>query len=88
MDLRRLSLRSQTMSTKSLVRRQKSKGQPKMILKQLEETVAHLPPDELARFPEWFIEFDAKRWDTKIEIDTTDGLLDRLADNAITDHRD
>ncbi len=58
-----------------------------MILKQLEETVAHLPADELTRFCEWFFAFDAKRWDATIETDVTAGRLDTLADDAIAEHR-
>ena len=58
-----------------------------MTLKQLEESVADLPPDELARFREWFLEFDAKLWDTKIEADAAAGHLNTLADEAIADHR-
>lgn len=58
-----------------------------MTLKQLEETVAHLPPDELARFREWFLEFDSEHWDRKIDADVTAGRLDRLAAAAMADHR-
>lgn len=57
-----------------------------MTLKQLEETVAHLPPDELARFRDWFLEFDSRRFDGKIEADARDGRLEVLADAAIAEH--
>ncbi len=58
-----------------------------MTLKQLEETVARLPSDELARFRDWFFEFDSQKWDAEIEIDARSGRLDTLADEAIADHR-
>lgn len=58
-----------------------------MIIEDLEKAVAKLPPDELARFRAWFEEFDAARFDQKIERDAKAGKLDRLADQAIDDLR-
>lgn len=59
-----------------------------MTLKELEETIAQLPPEELARFREWFLEFDAARWDDQIEADARAGRLDSLGDAAVAEHRD
>ena len=42
---------------------------------------------ELARFRAWFEEFDAARFDQKIERDAKAGRLDRLAEEAIDDLR-
>jgi hypothetical protein len=58
-----------------------------MTLKDLEQAVAQLPPDDLARFRAWFEAFDAARFDDKIERDAKAGKLDRLADGAIDDLR-
>ncbi len=58
-----------------------------MTLQELEESVSHLPPDELARFREWFREFDAARFDDQIEADAQNGSLDDLADAAVAEHR-
>ena len=58
-----------------------------MTLQQLEETVKHLPPDELARFRNWFLEFDSDLWDSRVESDADSGQLDVLADTAIAEHR-
>jgi hypothetical protein len=58
-----------------------------MTLADLEKAVATLPPDDLARFRAWFEEFDAARFDGKIERDAKAGKLDRLAGEAIDDHR-
>jgi len=58
-----------------------------MTLEQLEETVAKLPPEQLARFREWFREFDAELFDEKIANDSTAGRLDELANAAIADHQ-
>ena len=54
---------------------------------ELEQAVSQLPPKELARFREWFEEFDAKIWDRQFEEDAKSGKLDRLANLAIADFR-
>jgi hypothetical protein len=53
----------------------------------IENAVANLPPDELARFRRWFEEFEAARFDARIERDAKSGRLDRLADEALADMR-
>jgi hypothetical protein len=58
-----------------------------MTIEDLEKAVANLPPDDLARFRAWFEEFDAARFDQKIERDAKAGKLDRLADQAVDDLR-
>jgi hypothetical protein len=58
-----------------------------MTIEDLEQAVAKLPPDDLARFRAWFETFDAARFDQKIERDARAGKLDRLAEAAIDDLR-
>jgi hypothetical protein len=58
-----------------------------MTIEDLEQAVAKLAPDDLARFRAWFEEFDAARFDQKIERDAKAGRLDRLAEEAIDDPR-
>ncbi len=58
-----------------------------MTIEDLEQAVAKLPPDQFAEFRAWFEEFDAARFDQKIERDAKAGKLDRLADQAIGDFR-
>ncbi|MEZ6059454.1 MAG: hypothetical protein R3C19_03735 [Planctomycetaceae bacterium] len=58
-----------------------------MTLNELERSVARLPPDELARFRDWFHEFDSEQWDRQIENDANHGRLDRLAESAVAEHR-
>ena len=58
-----------------------------MTIEDLEKAVAKLPPSDLARFRAWFEEFDAARFDQKIERDAKAGKLDRMADQAIDDLR-
>jgi hypothetical protein len=53
----------------------------------IEKAVESLAPGDLARFRAWFDNFDAKRFDEKIERDVRSGRLDKLADDAIAAHR-
>ncbi|WP_417747249.1 hypothetical protein [Rosistilla oblonga] len=57
-----------------------------MSLQELENTIAKLPPDEFAKFREWFLDFDSSQFDKRIETDARDGRLDSLADAALRDH--
>ena len=56
-------------------------------VKDIEKAVAELPPSELARFRAWFEEFEAARFDERIERDSKTGRLDRRADQALADFR-
>ena len=54
-----------------------------MTIEDIEKAVAKLPEDQLSKFRTWFEEFDAARFDQKIERDAQNGKLDTLADEAI-----
>ena len=54
---------------------------------EIERAVQQLAPEELAKFREWFAEFDAARWDEQIERDVAAGRLDPLAEEALNDLR-
>jgi hypothetical protein len=58
-----------------------------MTIEDLEKAVATLPPDQIAKFRDWFEAFDAARFDEKIERDAKAGKLDRLAEQALADFR-
>ena len=58
-----------------------------LTVKELENEVARLSREELARFRAWFDEFDAQAWDQQFESDANSGKLDRLADSAIAEYR-
>ena len=58
-----------------------------MTLSELEKTISALPPNDLSKFREWFLEFDAKNWDRQFEEDVADGRLDKLAEKAIAEHQ-
>ena len=53
----------------------------------IEKAIAKLKPGELDRLRSWFEEFQAARFDDKIERDAKAGKLDRAADRALADHR-
>jgi hypothetical protein len=56
-------------------------------VQELQSAVSQLSADELARFREWFDEFDAEIWDRQFEENAKSGKLDRLANQAIADFR-
>jgi hypothetical protein len=58
-----------------------------MTLSDLEKAVAELGSDDLASFRAWLEEFEAARFDEKIERDAKSGKLDRLADAALDELR-
>ncbi len=51
-------------------------------LEQLERRIKSLSADDLAKFREWFVEFDWAAWDAQIEADAKSGRLDRLISEA------
>ena len=55
-------------------------------IEELERKVQALSPEELARFREWFLEFDWAAWDSQLERDVRAGKLDALAKKALQDH--
>jgi hypothetical protein len=55
-------------------------------VEEIEKAVSELPAEELAQFREWFEEFEAARFDRKIEQDAKAGRLDRLAEQALADY--
>jgi hypothetical protein len=59
-----------------------------MTLDDIEKAVAELPPDQLLRFRAWFEEFEAARFDDRIERDAKAGRLDQLAERALSNFRD
>ena len=56
-------------------------------VKSIENAVESLRPMELAEFRRWFAEFDGNAWDRQMEEDAASGKLDRLAAEALADHR-
>jgi hypothetical protein len=56
-------------------------------VKDLEQQVKALSPEELAQFREWFLEFDWAVWDRELERDVRAGKLDAMAEKAIQDYK-
>lgn len=56
-------------------------------LEDIERAVTELSADQLANFRAWFEEFEAARFDQRIERDAQAGRLDRFAEQALADFR-
>jgi hypothetical protein len=56
-------------------------------LEEIEKAIAGLQPQDLDRLRDWFEDFQAARFDQKIERDARSGKLDAKADLALADHR-
>ena len=57
-----------------------------MSVSEIETAVTELPAPELARFRQWFAEFDGDVWDAQIEADAAAGKLDALASEALAEY--
>jgi len=56
-------------------------------LEEIEQKIRKLSPSELAKFRDWFTEFDHLLWDRQIEADSKAGKLDILAAEALADYK-
>ncbi len=56
-------------------------------VKEIEQEVQNLSPQELADFREWFAQYDAQVWDRKLEQDVQAGRLDAFAERALREHK-
>jgi len=57
-------------------------------VQEIELAVRRLTPEELAKFREWFEEFDAEAWDKQFARDAAAGRLDALGQEALRDLRE
>ena len=57
-------------------------------VEKIEAQIAALPEADLRIFREWFTNYDAARWDSKIDADAISGKLDVLAEEALIQFRD
>jgi hypothetical protein len=55
-------------------------------IEDIEKAVEQLSPEDLAKFREWFEEFEARLFDAKIERDAKSGKLDTLIAEARANH--
>jgi DNA repair photolyase len=56
-------------------------------VEQITGAVKRLPKRYLARFRKWFAEYYAAVWDRQLEQDVAMGRLDKLAREALRDHK-
>jgi hypothetical protein len=56
-------------------------------IEDIERAVSNLAPEDYARFRAWFEDFEAARFDQRIEADAADGKLDGFAEDALADLR-
>jgi hypothetical protein len=49
-------------------------------IEDIELAISHLSQEDLAKFRNWYYEFDAKVWDEQIERDIKEGKLNTFAD--------
>lgn len=56
-----------------------------LTLEQIEAAILKLPPDEFQILMEWFFNLDYQRWDEQLEKDISEGKLEALAQEAISD---
>ena len=56
-------------------------------VKRLEQEVKKLGHAELAAFRAWFRRYDADEWDRQIKEDVRTGRLDKLAEEALAEHK-
>ena len=54
-------------------------------LTEIERAVTSLSRKDFNKFRDWFAALDQRKWDREFEEDTQNGLLDDLANEALTD---
>ena len=55
-------------------------------LEQIEQAVITLTYDDFRTLYRWMVEIDQHKWDQQIEEDSQDGVLDELANQAISEY--
>ena len=58
-----------------------------MTMSEIEQAITELSPKELARFRQWFEEFDAQVWDEQFESNVKSGKLNKIAEKSIDEYR-
>jgi len=56
-------------------------------IEKLAQDIRKLNSEELSAFRKWFEEYEAEAWDRQIEQDARSGKLDKLAEEALAEHR-
>ncbi len=53
----------------------------------LEQRIEALDNAAFATLRDWFVEFELRRWDQKIETDAKEGKLDALVNSALAEYQ-
>ncbi|OAI13747.1 hypothetical protein A1507_16835 [Methylomonas koyamae] len=53
----------------------------------IEQRIAALDNVAFAKLRDWFVEFEQRRWDQKIETDQSEGKLDALINIALAEYQ-
>ncbi len=56
-------------------------------IENIEQEIQRLPLKDLARFREWFLNYDNEAWDRQLEDDAANGKLETLAKEAEQEYR-
>lgn len=56
-------------------------------LEKIEQEIAALDPKDVRKLADWLDDYKAELWDRQIEADAKAGKLDKLAEQALADHR-
>jgi len=56
-------------------------------VEKIEQDIRKLDRKELLAFRRWFREYDSDEWDRQIEENVHAGKLDKLAEEALAEHR-
>ena len=56
-------------------------------LSEIEQSVSQPPAEKFARFRQWFLEFENKKWDLQIEENINENKLSNMANEAVADYR-
>ena len=56
-------------------------------IEKIEKQIEQLTRQELVSFREWFHSYDADQWDQQIEKDVHAGKLNKIAEDALEDHK-
>jgi hypothetical protein len=56
-------------------------------LEKIEKEIASLEPADVRKLADWLAEYSEELWDRQIEADAAAGKFDKLAEQALADHR-
>ena len=56
-------------------------------IREVKETIVGLPDNEFSSFADWFQKLEEKRWDKELEKDITEGRLDGIAKEALSEFK-